>query len=114
MPSEATLAKLLRNSTDSCAGQKTTHLPEWTASSGAVYADEVRITAIEFQKLVESGTSGSRNVLRERMRRPAQWTFKMSGAAVSRSGTQFCRIGLALHFLPAGIEAQRTTAEISD
>ncbi len=32
--------------------------------SGAVYAHEVTIATFEFQKLVESGTSGLRNVFR--------------------------------------------------
>jgi hypothetical protein len=44
------------------SAQKKTHLPEWTALSGAVYAHELRIATFEFQKLVKSGTSCLRNV----------------------------------------------------
>ena len=43
----------------------TTHLPEWMALSGAVFAHEAAIATFEFQKLVESGTSRLRNDLCE-------------------------------------------------
>ena len=44
--------------------RKSTHVPEWAALSGAVYAREIRIATFELQKLIESGTSRLRNVLR--------------------------------------------------
>jgi hypothetical protein len=44
--------------------RKSTHLPEWRALSGPVYAHEAKIATFEFQKLVESGTSRLRNVFR--------------------------------------------------
>ena len=50
-------------------------LPEWTALSRAVYAHEVRIATFGFQKLVESGTSRLRNIIRMRFGEPNCHTF---------------------------------------
>ena len=51
-----------------------THLPEWAALSGAVYAHEVTIATFEFQKLVESGTSRVRNISRNGCTSDSMWS----------------------------------------
>ena len=65
-------------------------LPEWTALSGAVYAQGVRVATFEFQKLVESGTSSLRNVFR-----PDELGICLSVptfVAACRSGARHCAL----------------------